>query len=128
MDDTRELVDAAQVGRVLAALSAIAVVAAPVLAALGRRAGSIALLRAALLIGSGTVVFPLWVVYNRIEDHFGLDSVAALLINAGLFLVVGTGGGFLLRRLWPQSRDEPAGAGSGTQMQSTMGVPEKSPD
>ena len=127
MDDTRELVDAAQVGRVLAALSGIAVVAAPALAVLARRAGSVALLRAALMVGSGTLVFPLWVVYNRIEDYFGLDSVPALLINAALFVAVGAGGGFLLRRVWPESRAEPAGARPPV-METTQANPETSRD
>lgn len=32
---------------------------------------------------------PLWLIYNAIEDAFGLDSIKALLINAALFIGVG---------------------------------------
>ncbi len=36
----------------------------------------------------GPLVWALWRVYNAIENHYGLDSVKALAINAGLFLAV----------------------------------------
>lgn len=39
---------------------------------------------------------PLWLVFNVIEDHFGLDSIKALLINACLFICVGVLGS----RVW----------------------------
>lgn len=35
---------------------------------------------------------PLWLVYNAIEDAFGLDSIKALLINAALFIALGLAG------------------------------------
>ena len=37
----------------------------------------------------GPLIFLLWTVYNAIENHYGLDSVKALLINLGLFLLTG---------------------------------------
>jgi glucose uptake protein GlcU len=37
----------------------------------------------------GPLLYILWFVYNAIENHYGLDSVKALLINLGLFTVVG---------------------------------------
>lgn len=39
----------------------------------------------------GPLVFALWTVYNAIENHYGLDSVKALLINLVLFVAVGLG-------------------------------------
>lgn len=37
---------------------------------------------------AGPVLWIMWMVYNRIEDHYGLDSVFALLVNLVLFLIV----------------------------------------
>ena len=34
----------------------------------------------------GPVLFLLWTVYNAIENYYGLDSVKALGINAGIIL------------------------------------------
>lgn len=47
----------------------------------------------------GPLLFALWVVYNAIEDHYGLDSVKALLINLVLFLIVGFAAGLVFRRI-----------------------------
>lgn len=101
MDGTRELVDAQTVGLAMAVLSGLALLLTPALLALGRSRGSAAAVQAALLSGCAVLLYPLWRIYNLIEDHFGLDSVAALLINLALFVVVGVTVGLLLRRLWP---------------------------
>jgi hypothetical protein len=101
MEGTRELVDAGQVGTALAVLSFAALVAAALLMAAGRMRRSPGLVRGALVAVVLMFAFPLWTVYNRIEDHFGLDSVAALLINLGLFALLGLIGGVALRSLWP---------------------------
>jgi hypothetical protein len=100
MDGTHELVDAAQFGRALLALSALGAVLALALLLIDRKRPSMGRRRAALLSAVGALVYPLWLVYNGIEDRFGLDSVAALLINLALFAAVGIAGGRLLRRLW----------------------------
>ncbi|MCX7015649.1 MAG: LON peptidase substrate-binding domain-containing protein [Candidatus Sumerlaeota bacterium] len=42
----------------------------------------------------GPLVLALWGVFNAIEDRFGLDSLAALGLNAALFLSVGLGLGW----------------------------------
>lgn len=42
---------------------------------------------AGLLIGVGNLV--LWKVYNLITDRLGLDTVKNLVVNLGLFVVVG---------------------------------------
>ncbi|MGH7740015.1 MAG: hypothetical protein ACREL1_07700 [bacterium] len=43
----------------------------------------------------GPLVAGLWFIYNAIEDHYGLDSVKALGINAFIFIVVGALWGYL---------------------------------
>ena len=40
------------------------------------------------LVGAGN--YALWTAYNAITAKLGLDTVANLLVNLGLFLVVGT--------------------------------------
>jgi uncharacterized membrane protein (DUF2068 family) len=37
----------------------------------------------------GPLLYALWRVYNAIEDHYGLDSVRALVINAVIILGAG---------------------------------------
>jgi hypothetical protein len=106
MDPTRELVDAAQVGTAVAVLSAVAAVGGAILLVMSRRQRSGGLLKAALLLLATALLFPMWLIYNRIEDHFGLDSVAALLINLVLFCVVGVAVGIAMRRFWPVGEDE----------------------
>ena len=47
------------------------------------------------LTGYGVILVltePLWLIYNVIEDAFGLDSIKALLINAALFIALGFAG------------------------------------
>ena len=40
------------------------------------------------IIGAGN--YALWTVYNAITNKLGLDTVANLLVNLGLFLIIGT--------------------------------------
>jgi hypothetical protein len=40
-----------------------------------------------LLVGTGN--YALWTAYNAITDHLGLDTVKNLLVNLGLFVVIG---------------------------------------
>ena len=40
-----------------------------------------------LLVGVGN--YALWTAYNAITDHLGLDTVKNLLVNLGLFVVIG---------------------------------------
>lgn len=103
MDATRELVDAAQVGTALAVLSGVSLVIAVVLIILGRLKGSDGLVKASLTLSFAVAAYPLWYVYNLIEDRFGLDSILALFLNLALFVVVGIVGGMALRRLWPST-------------------------
>jgi len=47
----------------------------------------------------GSFISLLWWIYNRIMNHYGLDSVKALLINFALFIVCGLLLGLLYRRI-----------------------------
>src|SRR5262245_50332952 len=96
-----ELVNLAVVERVLLSL---ALLLPPVGLAAGTawgaargqpRVGAVRGLIAGLL---GPLVWVLWKIYNAIEDHYGLDSVKALLINLALFILIGLIAGFLWSR------------------------------
>ena len=55
-------------------------------------------LKTSALIGlMGPANWLLWRVYNRIEDHYGLDSVKAMLLNIVLFATLGIAVGVALR-------------------------------
>ncbi|MBN1879137.1 hypothetical protein JW823_03420 [bacterium] len=45
----------------------------------------------------GSMISALWYMYNAIMDHFGLDSVAGLLINLLIFTLVGLLLGWITR-------------------------------
>jgi hypothetical protein len=91
-----ELIDLAAVERWFTVMAVIL----PILgvgmgAALQSRGGRPGALLTGLMIGLlGPANWLLWRIYNRIEDHYGLDSVKAMLINLALFaalgLIVGT--------------------------------------
>lgn len=48
----------------------------------------------------GPAVWAAWRVYNAVEDAFGLDSAAALVLNLVLFVICGFAIGFVGSRLW----------------------------
>jgi ABC-type glycerol-3-phosphate transport system permease component len=113
MDAPRELVDAATTGAVLATLSGLAALVAVGAGYVGSRVSrpgsrrtALTARRISLLAAVVVVVYPLWVIYNGIENYFGLDSVAALLLNLALFVLVGVAGGRLLRSRWPEDAEE----------------------
>jgi lipopolysaccharide export LptBFGC system permease protein LptF len=71
-----------------------------------RRSGALV---TGLLIGAlGPANWLLWHVYNRIEDHYGLDSVKAMLINLALFAALGIAVG-LIYRFSRRPQRQPAG-------------------
>jgi hypothetical protein len=49
----------------------------------------------ALLLGGGALI-GMWLAYQAITQHFGLDSVKGLLINLALFVIVGVGLGLII--------------------------------
>jgi len=91
-----ELIDLAVVERWFTVLAVLApILGVGIGAALQYRGGRPGALLTGLMIGLlGPANWLLWHLYNRIEDHYGLDSVKAMLINLALFaalgLIVGT--------------------------------------
>ena len=92
MDDMREIVTVEQVQRLFVILA----IALPLVGLLGGAAWGVmtgAVRRRAvqgLLLGFlGPVNLGLWLVYNRITDRLGLDTVKNLLVNLVLFVVLG---------------------------------------
>lgn len=64
---------------------------------LGRRLGDPrrAALRGLLIGLVGPVNWLLWRTYSALTNHYGLDSVANLLVNLGIFLGLGFGAGIV---------------------------------
>ena len=60
-----------------------------------------------LLVGGGN--YALWTVYNAITDRLGLDTVKNLLVNLGLFLVIGVLVGLALGRYAGRQPPPPEG-------------------
>jgi hypothetical protein len=85
-----ELITQAQANALFGALFVLGLVLAPVAFLLARRRGGDGLL-AALLWGGPPVLVGgvLWPIYNAITNRLGLDTVVNLLVNRGLFVVVG---------------------------------------
>jgi len=58
----------------------------------------------ALAAGVGAVLIGvLWRVFNTISERIGIETVANLLVNAAVFVVVGIGYGIWMRRVVPMS-------------------------
>lgn len=99
VDDTRELISAAQFGAGVAAVSMLAALAALGLWMTARRKGAAARPAHLLTALGGVALYPLWLVYNLIEDFFGLDSIIGLLANLALFCALGLAFGTAARRM-----------------------------
>jgi len=112
MDDTKELIDARTVRLAMMAIG----VGGPILgAAAGAVVGAIRRVPSAYLMRGfgvgllGSVCYLMWLIYNAVIRRLGLDSVAALLLNLGIFVVVGIAIGILLALV--TSRRRPARTG-----------------
>ncbi len=81
----KELIDARQAQMLMWGVLLLAPIVGLVWGALAKRVRRGLLV--GLLVGAGN--FLLWTVYNRITENLGLDTVKNLLVNLGLFLVVG---------------------------------------
>ena len=101
MNDTKELIDVARMGMALAILSGAGLLLGPFCLWMANEKASDGWRKCGLVALCSVLTWPLWHVYNQIEDHFGLDSVAALLLNLALFVLTGVALGLELRRLWP---------------------------
>jgi len=109
----RELVDAQQVGRLFTLL---ALLLPPLGAFAGWIVGSRRGDRRGALIGLtvgmlGPLNYLLWLLYNRITDSLGLDTVRNLFVNLAVFIIVGVligvCAGIAIRRVTFKSDDRP---------------------
>lgn len=110
-DDTRELITAAEFSHWLVIAACVVLVGSIAAGAIwGARARAVGSgwVRGAAAGMTGPAALLLWHVYNSIEDRYGLDSVRALLLNLGLFVVVGVIGGILLRWVWRRTEADSA--------------------
>jgi drug/metabolite transporter (DMT)-like permease len=103
----KELVTTEQAARVIVlfaiALPIAGLIIGAVAGAARKRLASSALL--GLICGLvGPVIWVMWQVYNGIMGRYGLDSVKGLLINLGLFLVVGLAAGLAVGGVWRRLR------------------------
>ena len=112
MDEMREIVTMEQANSLFLGIA----IAAPIfgiivgagIGALRRNVGHAAL-RGFLIGLLGPANLVLWNVYNLITDRLGLDTVKNLLVNLGLFVVLGIIAGFIAGRCYrataPESLD-----------------------
>ena len=105
MDDMREIVSMEQVQRLFIILA----VGLPILGIIGgalygarRKDVRRGVVQGLLLGFLGPVNFGLWIIYNKITDRLGLDTVKNLLVNLALFVILGIvsglAAGFIMRR------------------------------
>lgn len=94
-------------------IGVLGAIAALTAAFVARRRGQNPAKHATLFGGPLLLCAALWPLYNAVEDHFGLDSVAALAINLGIFLLVGA----LCGIGWTKFSTEPSGT---TQTENTL--------
>lgn len=111
MEEMREIVE---IGAVDAAvkLGAVAWLLVSLVAGLvvgaARGAWRASLVRALSLGAIGPVVGVLWLFYSHMvrydpeTGYFGLDKLWVLAVNAVIFVLVGGGFGYLIRRVWTQ--------------------------
>ena len=114
MDEMRELIDLPTANAIVRAVAigfpAAGLVIGAAAGALRRRLGRDALL--GLVIGlSGVLLWAMWLVFNAITNHYGLDSVKGLLVNLALFVVVGLVVGLVAALAWRRAT-APASGGA----------------
>jgi hypothetical protein len=85
----KELVTRGQADALFGVVLILGLILLPVTALVARRRGKSPLLAAVAIGGPPTLVGVLWRVYNVITDRMGLDTVANLLVNLVLFVIVG---------------------------------------
>ena len=85
----QEMVTRSQADLLFTVLPLLGLLAGPSAAWAARRRGGDAAASALLWGGPLVLIGILWRVYNAITDRIGLDSVANLAVNFGLFVIVG---------------------------------------
>jgi hypothetical protein len=101
--ELRELVEPATAERIVVAISvviALCGLAGGMVAGIVRGPFMRNFLRGAAVALLGPAVWALWRAYNAVEDAFGLDSAAALVLNLVVFVICGFAIGFAGCRLW----------------------------
>jgi lipopolysaccharide export LptBFGC system permease protein LptF len=95
-DDAKELITLAQADRLLQVAAFVILIAAAAWGASKRNT------RQGIVYGlMGPLLYILWKIFNSITDRLGVDSVANLFLQLGLFTALGFVAGILLRRLSP---------------------------
>jgi len=93
MAEMKEIVTVEQAERAIKLIAiSLPIVGIAVGGAVGavRRRPAVGLLTGLLCGAAGPLIWAMWRVYNVIIGRYGLDSVRGLLINLGLFILVGT--------------------------------------
>jgi lipopolysaccharide export LptBFGC system permease protein LptF len=99
MNDLREMVDVAAVGRLFGLLALLApLVGAALGAGMGTKRNNVAQgAKKGLCFGLiGTANWLLWNLYNVLTDRLGLDTVLNVAVNVALFVALGLGVGYAL--------------------------------
>ncbi len=94
-----ELITLAQANAAVAVLVVLGLLAVPVAAFLARRRDGDPLLTGLMVGGPPILVGLMWLVYNAVTDHLGLDRIVNLVVNLGLFVTVGALAGLFWSRL-----------------------------
>ena len=99
MNDLREMVDVAALGRLFALLAILAPLVGTALGAgVGAKRNNVSQgAKRGLLFGLiGTAHWLLWTLYNALTDRLGLDTVLNVVVNLALFIALGLGVGYAL--------------------------------
>ena len=111
MVEMRELIEVGTVERLFRLLAVIGPVAGLLLGLiLGSRKRSLQTfaLRGFLIGLCGTLNWILWRLYNALTDRNGLDSVGNLMLNLGLFVLLGAGLGVILGKTQKKTVENPS--------------------
>jgi hypothetical protein len=96
----KELITIEQANHIMLAILIAAPLIGLIWGAIARRVGFYTICGVA--IGGGNYV--MWTAYSSITNHLGLDTVKNLLVNLGLFIVVGVVAGLAIGR-WSRRQD-----------------------
>ncbi len=97
-----EIVTVSEINHVFFALAIAAPLAGAALFAVSRQKKT--LRAAAFLLGlAGPANLLLWLMYQALTSHLGLDSVKNLFVNLACFLLIGAAAGIGIGKMWPHN-------------------------